>query len=83
MGFAESSTVYLGNADVWNSDLGYGDPAMCSQRLSWVLDDSYGGWRAGCTIDLTFDPTWRKVIYTWSSGVSLPPRYAPAPAAAS
>jgi len=77
VGFAESSTISLVSTwpDVYNSNWGsYGDPAMCSQRLSWHLDyGSIGGWRAGCTHSLNTDPTWRKVIYTWSSGVSLPP----------
>ena len=36
---------------------------VCVRRLSWHLDNSLGGYRAGATTSLNEDSTWRKVIY--------------------
>ena len=56
-GFASSSSVNLYTCDI--SGLGNDD---CAHRLCWHLDQSGGGWRAGCRTGLN-DQTWRKVIY--------------------
>ena len=63
-GFASSSSVYLNSCDYGqgNND--------CAHRLCWHLDQGIGGYRAGCTIGLNGDPTWRKVIY---KGSDAPP----------
>ncbi|KAL5505793.1 hypothetical protein EMCRGX_G007297 [Ephydatia muelleri] len=60
-GFASSSTVNLHNCDYINLD--------CASRMCWHLDQYVGGYRAGCTVDLNYDSTWTKVIY---SGKNLP-----------
>eukprot|EP01041_Mallomonas_annulata_P005303 gene5303-10610_t len=54
-GFSPSQTINLRRADILTSD--------CNLRLSWHLDLSYGGYRAGCNTDL-YSTSWRKVIYT-------------------
>eukprot|EP00731_Ephydatia_muelleri_P005034 Em0002g1210a len=54
-GFASSSSVNLNNCDYNNPD--------CSHRLCFHLDQNAGGYRAGCTVGLNGDSTWRKVIY--------------------
>eukprot|EP00242_Pyramimonas_sp_CCMP2087_P003010 CAMPEP_0198228726 /NCGR_PEP_ID=MMETSP1445-20131203/113749_1 /TAXON_ID=36898 /ORGANISM="Pyramimonas sp., Strain CCMP2087" /LENGTH=444 /DNA_ID=CAMNT_0043909145 /DNA_START=215 /DNA_END=1546 /DNA_ORIENTATION=+ len=61
LGFAESSQLDLGYWDRYNRYSG------CSQRLSWLLLGTLGGYRAGCTYDLHYGAagaTWRKLIYT-------------------
>ena len=56
-GFASSSRVTLLGGD-------YGEGSDdCASRLSWNLDQSTGGYRVGCIIQLWYDSTWRKVIY--------------------
>ena len=54
-GFASSPTVNLNSCDYNNPD--------CSHRLCFHLDQNAGGYRAGCTVGLNGDSTWRKVIY--------------------
>ncbi|KAL5505796.1 hypothetical protein EMCRGX_G007301 [Ephydatia muelleri] len=54
-GFASSSSVNLNSCD-------YNIPD-CSHRLCFHLDQNVGGYRAGCTVGLNGDSTWRKVIY--------------------
>ena len=54
-GFAASSTVNLNSCDYNNPD--------CASRLCFHLDQNVGGYRAGCTVGLNGDLTWRKVIY--------------------
>ena len=54
-GFASSSSVNLNSCDYNNPD--------CSHRLCFHLDQPFGGYRAGCTVGLNGDSTWRKVIY--------------------
>ena len=62
-GFASSSSVNLDTCD-------YGEGADdCAHRLCWHLDQSDGGWRAGCATELNNDPTWRKVIYRGSAAI--------------
>ena len=61
-GFASSSNVNLGSCDVGNDD--------CAHRLCWHLDQTFGGWRAGCATYLNGDQMWRKVIY---QGSAAPP----------
>ena len=52
VGFAASTSITLGVADIASSG--------CDYRLSWHLRD--GGWRAGCTKDLNGNSNWRKII---------------------
>ncbi|CAF1413954.1 unnamed protein product [Adineta steineri] len=54
-GFTPNNTIFQYHADFFDLS-----SALC---LSWHLDNSYGGYRAGLTIDLTKDEIWRKVIY--------------------
>eukprot|EP00731_Ephydatia_muelleri_P005029 Em0002g1205a len=54
-GFASSSNINLNSCDYNNPD--------CSHRLCFHLDQNAGGYRAGCTVGLNGDSTWRKVIY--------------------
>lgn len=37
--------------------------ASSSARLSWVLNQGRGGFRAGSSVNLTSDLVWQKVIY--------------------
>ena len=60
-GFASSSSVNLNTCDV-----GQGNDD-CAHRLCWHLDQTSGGWRAGCVAFLNGDQTWRKVIYRGSA----------------
>ena len=64
-GFASSSNVTLTTCDT--SGLGNDD---CAHRLCWHLDQTFGGWRAGCATYLNGDQTWRKVIYRGSAALS-------------
>ncbi|CAF0892118.1 unnamed protein product [Adineta ricciae] len=54
-GFSPLSTIRQTSGD--NEDL------SSSLRLSWILDQNTGGYRAGTTRLLTNDSIWRKVIY--------------------
>ena len=54
-GFASSTSVNLNSCDYNNPD--------CSHRLCFHLDQNVGGYRAGCTVGINGDSTWRKVIY--------------------
>ena len=56
-GFADVSSVSLNECDV-------GSSPNCASRLCWHMDLGAGGYRAGCTLGLNSDTTWRKVIYT-------------------
>jgi len=53
-GFADSNALALNQADTMSQD--------SPKRLSWHLNLNTGGWRAGTTLWLNGDPTWRKVI---------------------
>ena len=64
-GFADFSSVHLTSCD---NDPGSND---CVSRLCWHLDQSYGGYRAGCTTRLNGDPTWRKVIYKGNNSSAM------------
>ena len=63
-GFASASSVTLSTCDVFGQS-----NDVCAHRLCWHLDQSDGGWRAGCTTGLDSDPTWRKVIYRGSAAM--------------
>ena len=56
-GFASSSSVTLNTCDV-----GQGNDD-CANCLCWHLDQSDGGYRAGCVTLLDYVQTWRKIIY--------------------
>eukprot|EP00277_Geminigera_cryophila_P035483 CAMPEP_0173125524 /NCGR_PEP_ID=MMETSP1102-20130122/56473_1 /TAXON_ID=49646 /ORGANISM="Geminigera sp., Strain Caron Lab Isolate" /LENGTH=510 /DNA_ID=CAMNT_0014034419 /DNA_START=218 /DNA_END=1748 /DNA_ORIENTATION=+ len=64
VGFASSSSISLSSADVSDSFSSDSDSGTCSSRLSWHLDQSAGGWRAGCATSLNSDPTWRKMMFS-------------------
>ena len=61
-GFAPSSSISLSSAD--------DSSAQCSYRLSWNVDQNYGGYRAGCTTGLS-SSSYYKQIYVLSSGTQL------------
>jgi len=52
VGFAESGQFYLGNIDLYNLDyfgtVYGGTAAACADRLSWRIDGTNPGFRAGC-----------------------------------
>jgi hypothetical protein len=54
-GFAPNNYITLNPADVYY--------ATDTTRVSWNLDNGYGGYRAGSAINLNSDSTYRKVIY--------------------
>ena len=54
-GFSDAYTVSLYPGDTYD--------ANDEKRLSWNLENSYGGYRSGKSINLNADSTWRKVIY--------------------
>ena len=56
-GFAGISSITLNTCDYAP------DYPDCLSRLCWHLDQSIGGYRAGCATDVTYDSDWRKVIY--------------------
>ncbi len=58
-GFASLPAVDLNTADTTASA-----SSGCEYRLSWHLENYYGGYRAGCTLNLNTDTTWRKIIYS-------------------
>ncbi|CAF1403987.1 unnamed protein product [Adineta steineri] len=55
-GFSPNNTI-----NQWFAD-GITDSSS-ALRLSWLLDQFIGGWRAGSTMELYTDAIWRKVIY--------------------
>jgi hypothetical protein len=57
-GFAPTSSVSLGSADTASD--------QCASRLSWHMDGSSGGYRAGCTTDLNSASSYYKQIYILS-----------------
>jgi hypothetical protein len=64
-GFAASSSISLSFsvADI-TSD-------QCEHRLSWLVDNGEGGWRAGCSIQLGRSTTsYYKQIYILSGGTN-------------
>ena len=61
-GFAASASISLNSAD--------DSSAQCSYRLSWNVDQNYGGYRAGCTTGLS-SSSYYKQIYVLSSGTQL------------
>ncbi|KAL5464049.1 hypothetical protein EMCRGX_G033006 [Ephydatia muelleri] len=64
-GFTNSSSINLNTCD-------YGQYINdCGSRLCWHLDQNAGGYRAGCTVDLNSDTTWRKVIYKGNNGSAM------------
>ena len=65
-GFADVSSVTLNECDVASSP-------YCTSRLCWHMDLGVGGYRAGCTLGLNGDATWRKVVYTGSKMFSCYP----------
>eukprot|EP00731_Ephydatia_muelleri_P037516 Em0494g1a len=65
-GFADVSSVTLNECDVASSP-------DCTSRLCWHMDLGVGGYRAGCTLGLNSDATWRKVVYTGSKMFSCYP----------
>ena len=69
-GFADSSSIWIGPSDSYSRVNG------CHKRLSWLRQTGWGGWRAGCTLNLENSATWRKVMYSWitdeTSGVCTP-----------
>jgi len=58
MGFAPISTIQLSNPDVYHSNSG----ATKATRLSWYLDTSWIGYRAGSTSDSTAN-LYKVVLY--------------------
>jgi hypothetical protein len=54
-GFSPSATIRQTSAD--NEDLN------SPLRLSWLLDQNVGGYRAGTTRSLADNSLWHKVIY--------------------
>jgi hypothetical protein len=61
-GFAASSSISLrfSVADI-TSD-------QCEYRLSWPVDNGFGGWRAGCSTELYYSSSYYKQIYILSGG---------------
>jgi hypothetical protein len=59
-GFAASASISLGSADTASD--------QCEYRLSWHVDSSSGGWRAGCATGLNSDSSYYKQIYVLSGG---------------
>ncbi len=64
-GFAASSSISLNYGPDAGSDYG------CSNRLSWLVDNSEGGWRAGCSTQLYDSSSYYKQIYILSVGVFM------------
>jgi hypothetical protein len=62
-GFLNGTDLQQQSADTGSSDAAY--------RLSWHVDGSSGGYRAGIYLGLNSDTTWRKSIYN-CPGMSLP-----------
>ena len=62
IGFASTANITLDTCDIDSTD--------CADRLSWYLDNSKGGYRAGCETLLDFNSSWRKVIYKGNSLIS-------------
>lgn len=54
-GFAPTSSIRQTSADTQDLD--------SPQRLSWLLDQNIGGYRAGVTRSLTNDALWHKIVY--------------------
>ena len=59
-GFAANPTINLNSADTMSS--------QCEYRLSWHTDQSSGGYRAGCVINLNSDSSYYKQIFVLSGG---------------
>ena len=59
-GFLKDNTLQQNSADV-----GTTNP---DSRLSWHLDNKYGGYRAGANTRLNSDTTWKKIIYNCPNG---------------
>ena len=59
-GFLKDNTLEQNSADI-----GTTNP---DSRLSWHLDNKYGGYRAGANIGLNYDTTWKKIIYNCPNG---------------
>ena len=63
IGFAPKSAIDLTTDDTYYSDdwpESTGDYSDCQFRLSWTVDMSLGGYRAGC--DLWSSQIWRKRV---------------------
>mmetsp|Transcript_5591 Transcript_5591/g.5780 ORF Transcript_5591/g.5780 Transcript_5591/m.5780 type:complete len:315 (+) Transcript_5591:38-982(+) len=54
-GFSPIASINLKRGDIITDN--------CEKRLSWHLQVGYGGFRAGCKINL-YSNVWRKVVYT-------------------
>ncbi len=59
-GFAANPSINLNSADTMAS--------QCEYRLSWHTDQSSGGYRAGCVINLNSDSSYYKQIFVLSGG---------------
>jgi hypothetical protein len=72
-GFAQRSTVYLCQPDFYDSmhcekttarsECSGSNHTTCNRRVSWQVDSSLGGWRAGCSEDLSTNTVFRKHLY--------------------
>ena len=76
-GFSDQESIYLNEADVTCTPYFDGcdncDACQCENKLSWHLTGGSGGWRAGCTLWLNDDATWRKVVYLLDRPETCPP----------
>lgn len=54
-GFASQSSIDLNSADTLDQN--------CQYRLSWHLDQLFGGYRAGCILSLNDNLVWYKKIF--------------------
>ena len=55
-GFADADDVWLNDCDVNDLQTGH-------RRLSWFVDQGWGGYRAGAHVDLYNEGPWEKVLY--------------------
>ena len=60
-GFSPESYIDLNSADI--ADLAACDDNNGALRLSWHIDQSIGGYRAGCSAQLNNDEIWTKKIF--------------------
>ena len=80
-GFSPSSSISLNEADTMDSNCDTDDDVDGSQRLSWYIDGSAGGYRAGCTTSLNSNYVWYKKIFVgaFSGSPSPEPTTSPPP----
>ena len=62
-GFAASSSISLNGGPGADSE-----SDQCEYRLSWAVNNGFGGWRAGCSTELYYSSSYYKQIYILSVG---------------